>query len=403
MHYKLAFAFLLASRLLLAQNDASAGSASRVAKSTEFAIPSSPAFNMLNGNTPSRIERYASLHDVKVDWSLTNGQAGYTLSPGLGLEVQPVWMLFFDRAAAAKYRRAAPIVRTLSTLSLSAGTNGSNSRNWLAWAAKINLYRQHDPLNDPQFLKEVERASKVKKDSLLKVVGGQYNQRHRLNKRDKDYKQQYEGLSDTIETTLYNIRQAEREQGQRLVEAREQYVSEHWNASYLDFAFGRLLRYEQIKTVIAKTYESPTVPGQVDTVSFVTQNSLKLDQQGYGAWLSGGIGLGRHVMLSGMLRYAKKPSVLADTIGQQLSFGTNFRYGSHRYNFFIETFYDQESYPLSEAPGLTLERKFFALTVGGDWRISHNVMLSFGIRRMKDLDTGTFLLQPMININCMMR
>ena len=172
--------------------------------------------------------------------------------------------------------------------------------------------------------------------------------------------------------------------------------------------FGKLqvvggLRYEQTKTVIAKTYESPTTPGQVDTVSFVTQNSLKFNRQGYGIWLSGGIGLGRHVMLSGMLRYAKKPSLLTDTIGQQLSFGTNFRYGNHRYNFFVEAFHDRETYPLSEAPGLTLEQKFLVLTVGGDWRISHNVMLSFGIRRMKDLDTGTFLLQPMININCMMR
>lgn len=402
MHYKFILAFLLFSHILLAQDDPSA-LANRAAKATEFAIPSSPAFNMLNGNTPSRIERYATLHDVKVDWSLTNGQSGYTLSPGLGLEVQPVWMLFFDRAAAAKYRRAAPIARTLSTLSLSAGTNGSNSRNWLAWAAKINLYRQHDPLNDPQFLKEVEQASKIKKDSLLKVVGSQYNQRHRLNKRDKDFREQYANLSDTIETTLYNIRQAEREQSQRLVEAREQYVSQHWNASYLDLAFGRLLRYEQVKTVIAKTYESPTVPGQVDTVSFVTQNSLKFDRQGYGIWLSGGVGLGHHVMLSGMLRYAKKASTLVDTIGQQMSMGANFRYGSHRYNFFVETFYDRETYPLSEAPGLTLEQKFLVLTVGGDWRISHNVMLSFGIRRMKDLDTGTFLLQPMININCMMR
>ncbi len=402
MHYKLSLAFLLASHILLAQDDPAAPS-SRAAKATEFSIPSSPAFNMLNANTPSRIERYASLHDVKVDWSLTNGQAGYTLSPGLGIEVQPVWMIFFDRAAAAKYRCASPLVRTLSTLSLSAGTNGSSSKNWLAWAAKINLYRQHDPLNDPKFLKAVEQSSKIKKDSLLKVVGAQYGQRHRLNKRDKDFKYQYAALSDTIETSLYNIRQAEREQSQQLVEAREQYVSQHWNASFLDLAFGRLLSYAQVKTVIAKTYESATVPGQVDTVSFVTQNSLKLDKQGYGVWVSGGVGLGRHVMLSGMLRYAKKASPLVDTIGQQMSVGANFRYGNHRYNFFVETFYDQEAYPLSEAPGLTLEQKFLVTTIGGDWRISHNVMLGFGIRRMKDLGTNSFLLQPMININCLMR
>lgn len=42
-------------------------------------------------------------------------------------------------------------------------------------------------------------------------------------------------------------------------------------------------------------------------------------------------------------------------------------------------------------------------TLGGDWRISHNVMLSFGIRQTRDADAGTYLLQPLINVNCLMR
>ena len=33
----------------------------KTAKSTELSIPASPAFNMLNENVPSRIQRYASL------------------------------------------------------------------------------------------------------------------------------------------------------------------------------------------------------------------------------------------------------------------------------------------------------------------------------------------------------
>jgi hypothetical protein len=163
------------------------------------------------------------------------------------------------------------------------------------------------------------------------------------------------------------------------------------------------LTYKQTQATVIKTFESPTIPGQVDTVSFTTQNTLKFDKQGYGVWLSGGLGFGRHVMVSGMLRYGKKPSVLTDTIGQQMSFGVNLRYGSHRYNFFVEAFYDQDSYPLSEAPNLTFEQRFFMLTIGGDWRISRNVMLSFGIRQTKDFNSGTFLLQPLVNVNCLMR
>jgi len=358
---------------------------------------------MLNANTPSRVERYASLHDVKVDWSLTNGQAGYTLSPGLAIEVQPVWLLFFDRAAAARYRRASPLARTLSTLSLSAGTNASNSQNWLAWAAKINLYREHDPLGDPQFLREVEKSAKGAKDTLqLKMR--ELNQRQaRLNRRHRDYEQQYNTLADSVAEIKFGMRKLDREQSQKLIEAREQYLEEHWNASYLDVAFGQLLSYEQAQTIFLKTFESPTVPGQVDTVSFVTQHSLKLDRRGYAAWLSGGWGLGRHVMISGMLRYGQKPSLLTDTVGLQLSFGANLRYGNHRYNFFIEAFYDRESYPLDEAPGLALDQQFFMFTLGGDWRISHNVMLSFGIRQTRDADAGTYLLQPLINVNCLMR
>ncbi|MCC6461104.1 MAG: hypothetical protein IT260_11575, partial [Saprospiraceae bacterium] len=139
--------FLFCTGLLSAQTSESAPAEdspeSRVAKATELSIPTSPAFNMLNENTPSRIERYAAIHNFKVDWSLTNGQQGYALSPGLAIEAQPIWLLFFDRAGAAKYRQATPLARTFSTLSLSIGTNASNDKNWLAWGAKLNLYRQH--------------------------------------------------------------------------------------------------------------------------------------------------------------------------------------------------------------------------------------------------------------------
>lgn len=134
MPYKLIIIFVFWATAGSAQNfpgNNSGSAENKAAKATEFSIPSSPAFNMLNENTPSRIERYASLHDFKVDWSLTNGQQGYTLSPGLAIEAQPVWLLFFDQAGAARYRNASPLLRLLSTLSLSAGTNASNEKNWL--------------------------------------------------------------------------------------------------------------------------------------------------------------------------------------------------------------------------------------------------------------------------------
>lgn len=375
---------------------------SQAARATEFSIPSSPAFNMLNENTPSRIERYASLHDFKVDWSLTNGQQGYTLSPGLAIEAQPVWLLFFDRAGAARYRNASPLLRMLSTLSLSAGTNASNEKNWLAYAAKINLYRQHDPLNDAKFLRTLEQATDGLKDSLLLKIKALEMEQIRLSRRDEDYGRRYEALADSITEMEFGISELEREQSKKLAEVRENYIQEHWNSSYLDVAFGRLLTYEQSTTVIIKTFESLSVPGEMDTVAF-KENTLKVANSGFGIWLSGGVGLGDQVLLSGMIRYGKKPSKLTGTVGQVFSTGVNLRYGGRRHNFFIEAFYDRSLAPLASFPEEKAEQKFYMLTIGGDWRFSRNVMLSFGIRQTKDFDNGTYLLQPLINVNCLMR
>lgn len=377
--------------------------ADRAVKATEFAIPSSPAFNMLNANTPSRIERFASLRDIKVDWSLTNGQSGYALSPGLGIEILPVWMVMFDRAAAAKYRRASPLLRTLSTLSISAGTNASNSKNWMAWAAKINLYRQHDPLSDTRFLEQVDKTGQLKKDSLRRVVSQQYNQKYRLNKRDPNYQTQLAAITDSIEISLEAIKNTDREQRDQLLEARDQYIGKHWNSAFCDLAFGRLYTYAQTQKVVSRVFESSTQAGKVDTAFFVTSHSLKARRAGFGAWLSGGVGIRDWGMVAGMVRWGRKPSLLTDTIGTQLSFGLNFRYGTRRYNFFIEGFYDHETYPISETATEPFRQKFVMVTIGGDWRISRNVMLSFGIRQTRDVENSTLLMQPLVNINCLMR
>jgi hypothetical protein len=375
---------------------------SRVAKATEFSIPTSAAFNMLNENTPNRIERYASLHDFKVDWSLTNGQQGYTLSPGLAIEAQPVWLLFFDRAGAAKYRSATPLTRTLSTLSVSVGTTATTEKNWLAWAAKLNLYRQNDPLNDPAFLKTLDESTEDSKDSFFLEIKALEVKQIRLNRRDPSFEEQYSALSDSIAQLEFGIQDLERAQSQKLSEVRENYIQKHWNSSFLDVAFGRLSVYKQTQKTIIKTFEDPNIPGQIDTTSF-NNNTLEISKQGYGVWMTGGLGIGRNAMISGMVRYAQKPSRLTGTIGQVISMGANIRYGTRRYNFFIEGFYDRSLDPVAEGSDTKLEQKFYMLTIGGDWRISRNVVLCFGIRQTKDFDNGTYLMQPLVNVNCLMR
>lgn len=374
----------------------------KTVKSTEFSIPSSAAFNMLNENTPNRIERYATLHDFKVDWSLTNGQQGYTLSPGLAIEAQPIWLLFFDRAGAAKYRTATPLTRTLSTLSVSVGTTASADKNWLAWALKLNLYRQNDPLNDPEMLQALEESSEDAKDDLYIGIKALEMEQIRLKKSSPDYEGQYALLADSIRELEDAIQEVERAQSERLAEIRENYIQKHWNSSYLDIAFGRLLVYSQTQNTVIKTVESPTMPGVLDTFSF-QNNTLEITKQGYGVWLSGGLGIGRNGMVSAMARYARKPSRLTPTIGQVVSLGANLRYGSRKHNFFIEAFFDNAMDPVNEFSDTKVEQKFYMLTIGGDWRINRNVMLCFGIRQTKDFDNGTYLMQPLVNVNCLMR
>ncbi|MBK8556332.1 MAG: hypothetical protein IPL65_11450 [Lewinellaceae bacterium] len=373
----------------------------KAAKATEFSIPASPAFNMLNENVPARIQRYASLHDFKVDWSMTNGQQGYSLSPGIAIEAQPVWILMFDRAGAQKYRVASPVMKTLSTLSLSVGTNSSNDKNWLAWGAKINLFRQNDPLADPAFIQSLEAATSTLTNEKLLKIGDLEKSKALLNSQEEDYADLLSALNDSIASMNAAIAEIKRGQPERIADARDAYIENHWNSAFLDLSFGRLLTFQQIDKSFSQTISNPAT--SLDTTLVFTQNSLELKNCGYGVWLSGGLPIGSSVMISGMARYGKRASPITAEIGQVFSAGANLRYGARRYNFFMEFFFDQNSDPLSDISNENLERKLYMLTFGGDWRISKNVMLSFGILQTRDFQSGVLFIQPLANVNCLMR
>jgi len=310
-------------------------------------------------------------------------------------------MLFFDRAGAAKYRSATPLARAFSTLSVSLGTNSANDKNWLAWGAKINLYRQHDPLNDDEFLKALDAATLDSKDTFLLAIKDLEKEQIMLDRRSKDYDRQMDALDDSIANIQFTIRERERQQSQRLAEAREKYIQEHWNASFLDVAFGRLQTYTQTDKPFSQVVSDP-VTGRDTTLSF-SNKSLELQSQGYGVWVSGGIGLGHDMQLSGMARYGKRPSDLTGELTTLASMGFNLRYGTRRYNFFVEGFLDHATDALTNFGEAAITRKVYMMTFGGDWRFSRNVMLSFGIRQTRDFETGTYFLQPLINVNCLMR
>jgi hypothetical protein len=119
------------------------------APSSDFTIPAAPAYQLLDANA-SLVGRASVTRDFKVDWSLKS----YRLAPNLALEMQPVWLVTYNKNNdVSRYRKAGYLMRTLTTLSASAGTlDGNDSTRFFSYALKLNLYRSHDPLLDEQLI-----------------------------------------------------------------------------------------------------------------------------------------------------------------------------------------------------------------------------------------------------------
>jgi len=102
------------------------------------------------------------------------------------------------------------------------------------------------------------------------------------------------------------------------------------------------------------------------------------------------------------------------------TFGVNFRYGGPVFNFFAEFIREAKSLktPLAalndvlELPDgktvITSTVKWdivhpYTINFGGDWRISRNVILNYGMRCLLDKNFKTISFLPIANISCMMR
>jgi hypothetical protein len=384
--------------------------ASRQLKATDFAIPSSTAFVLLNDNTPARIQRMNSLHDLKVDWSFGKD---YALQTGLGIELAPVWMLLYDKGAPEKYKQASYFLRTLSSLSVSVASNSFNDRIWFSWGAKVNLYRQADPLLDNSFVERLQFESDLEIDSLRRQYRQMELQQRALDKNDESYPADFQALDDSIWVRKSRIYEIRREQGQQTADLVNEYVQANWNASFFDLALGQLYSFKQIAhplpdLVFVRNGDTSFVPR--------TENRLLYSRGGSGVWLSGGLKVGMTGQIGFMAQYRNTRQDLltpgsADSTGvspelwdRTFSFGTNFRYGNRKYNVFAEYFFDvKKLYSEELIPPSNPWSGLSVYTLGGDWRISRNVMLSFGLRVTRPLQTRLSDIEPVINLNCLMR
>ena len=356
-----------------------------ISRKVEFTIPSAPAFSLM-GVTPEMVTRPGTVQDFKVDWRIKN----YNLAPDLALEMQPLWALYYDRKGLDAYRNASPFMKTLSTLSLSFGTAKMDGVNHFSYAFKLNLFREKDPVNDPALLKEMaieladlEEPLKNKMNRLRSQLDSTVNREDRMLIREEMF------------NTRSEIRDVQRAQKERLMDVQQSFMQEHWNASYVDIAFGKVHTYNN------------------------DFDSLNIKGAGYGFWLNGSKGLGQQSLLTGILKVKK--------VGQNTNFmlGTGYRFGGYRFSFYGELVY--ESLRNLSENGIS-EDEFFAskfsedlgtgwiefneplesvsqwsLSYGGDFRLSNGILLNFALRTRLDQKFKFKKLIPVANVTCLMR
>jgi hypothetical protein len=177
-----------------------------------------------------------------------------------------------------------------------------------------------------------------------------------------------------------------------------QYQAEHWNRTMLDMAFGSVYTYNN---------------NGID--------SLKVKRAGYGIWLNGCLKAGRNGLLSGIARYTK----VSDRANKMI--GISYRYGSQRYNFYVETMYERlnnyfdanlenpyeenffsanhsDDLGSSWIPfGNEVTKTQFTISYGGDFKLSNNILLNFALRSQFTKELKVNRLIPVANIVCLMK
>ena len=400
---------LLISHAVFAQQNLQDDPKSGRISPKELSIPASPVFDLM-GVVPSQVSRTNDIKDFKVDWSFKS----WRLNPNLAIQSQPVWEMFYNRKEITKYQRASPFMRRLSSLDISVGTvqNEDNDRR-IGFAAKINLLQKKDPL----------LAKELYQDLAIKFG----NEKKELETQLKTLQVKLDTIKDILQKPDIRNQITSTEQQLESIGSRRMdeinrrakiYVEENWNASSLDVAFGKVYTY------------------QTDSAGSLL--SLRLNRNsGWGAWINGSFGIGKKILISGLVRsfwYQEQLNFLirnkttGEEINQQAiaqnnlySLGFNIRYGGAIYNFFIEMLYEQKGL---KTPVQALDNTFKVpdnneeieassvkwnivepntLNFGGDWRISRNLILNYGMRCVFSKAWKFQTFTPVVSVSCMMR
>lgn len=398
-------ALLATSLISYAQEEQSAG---RVTPK-ELTIPPSPVFDLM-GVTSSQINRTSDIKDFKVDWSFKS----WRLNPNLAIQSQPVWELLYNRKDLSKYQGASRFMRRAASLDFSIGSvQDENNDRRIGFAAKVNLLKQKDPLMARELYGDISEKYKTEKEDMeLQLRQLQLQLDTTSNVLSKP------GLRSQIKSTEEQLMTINSRRNEEINSRAKVFVSENWNASSLDIAFGKVYTYK--------------------TDSAGSLKSLRLNRNtGWGGWINGSLGLGKKFLLSGLFRtswYEEELNFLirnTDT-GEEIeqtaiadnklyTMGMNLRYGGSIYTFFVEFLYEKKGLktPLEalnetfkvpgnefEVVGSTVKWDVVhpnTLSFGGDWRISRSVIINYGMRCIFDANWKFRTFIPVATISCMMR
>lgn len=398
------------SALFLVQNSMaqeSSDNGSRVSPK-EFGIPATPVFDLM-GVTPSQINRTSDIKDFKVDWSFKS----WRLNPNLAIQSQPFWELLYNRKDLKKYQAASAFMRKLASVDLSIGTvqNEENDRR-IGFAVKVNLIRQKDPLMARALYEDIAPRFEEERTQLeAQLIELKNKLDSTANILEKP------AIRTEIDNTESQLRSITSRRNAEVNERAKVFVGENWNAASLDFAVGRVYTY------------------QSDSAGSLKK--LRLNRNtGWGMWLNGGLPLGKKWMLSGLIRTTfyeeelnfllRNQSSLEETSASAIaenriySVGMNLRYGGPVYSFFAEFLYEQKATKtavgaLKEVFDTPTDLELIessvrwtvlnpnSLAVGGDWRVSRNVVINYGMRWVMDSKWKTQAFIPVAGISCMMR
>lgn len=374
----------------------------------EFAIPPSPVFDLM-GVTPSQINRTSDIKDFKVDWSFKS----WRLNPNIAIQSQPIWELLYRRKDLKKYQRADYFMRRLASLDISLGTvQNEESDRRIGFAGKMNILKGRDPLMEKDLYEEISVRFQEEQTTLeaqLKALQEKLDTTTSIIERS--------AIRTEISNTNAELQTLNSRRNTEINERAALFVAEHWNAASLDVAFGRVYTY------------------QSDSAGSL--NKLRLNRNtGWGIWVNGGVPLGKRWLLSGLIRTTwyeeelnfllrdnntqEETQQLAVAENKLYSAGMNLRYGGPLYSFFVEFLYEKKALKtpieaLSEAFTAPANVEIIessvkwttvhpnALSLGGDWRISRNVIINYGMRWILDKNGKSQAFIPVAGISCMMR